>query len=396
MNSSRATSSPVLPSAGILSLAVSVPDRILTNDHWREHHPEIVAQAEERIWMWKTPKDWSEGSQAFNIEMAPYIRDPFRGARQRRWIQSGGSALELEADAARQALDGAGLGPDDVDLLIGTSFVPDVHLYGSSIGGATPLARELGLRGAAWNLETACSSMLVAFQTACALIRAGQYRRILLVVSTVYSGLTIESDPISWGVGDAAVAMVVAPVPEGVGHLGSHSVNSSATYGAVITDIEFDEQMKPRFRLRTGKSAARLLRETSEGYLRECTSAAMRQAGVELSDIRFCIFNTPLAWYARFCARALGVEASRTLSVYPLYANVGPVLPGLNLLYAARWGKIQEGDLVLLYSVGSISSCCAVVVRWGKVALGALPEGATLELLETLEAEARQVEEEAA
>ncbi|MCP4661679.1 MAG: 3-oxoacyl-ACP synthase [bacterium] len=396
MNSSGAPLSPDLPSAGMLSLAISVPDRILTNDHWRENHPEIVAQAEERIWMWKKPKDWDEGSQAFNIEMAPYVRDPFRGARQRRWIQPDGCALELEADAARQALDGAGLGPDDVDLLICTSFVPDVEIYGSSIGGATPLARELGLRGAAWNIETACSSMLLAFQTACALVRAGQYRRILVVVSTVYSRLTIEPDPISWGVGDAAVAMVVAPVPEGVGHLGSHSVNSSATYGAVVTDVEVDEQMKPRFRLRAGKSAARLLRETSEGYLKECTGEAMRQAGVELSDIKFCVFNTPLAWYARFCARALGVDASRTISVYPFYANVGPVLPGLNLLHAARWGRFREGDLVLLYSVGSISSCCAVVVRWGKVALGALPEGATLGLLENLEADARQAEEEAA
>lgn len=395
MHSSPGPSATSLPAAGLLSLAVRVPDRVVTNDYWRENHPQVVAEAERRIWMWKKPKDWSEGSTAFNLEMAPYVKDPFRGARRRRWAAPKESALKLEAEAARQALEGAGLGPEDVDLLICSTFVPDIDIYGSSVGGATPLAGELGLKGAAWNLETACSSTLLAFQTAVSLVRSGQYRRVLVVTSAVYSRLSVESDPISWGVGDVATAMVVGPVPEGEGHLGSYSVHSAATCGTIVTDLEMDDHCNPRFRLRATKVASRVLRETSEPYLKECTSGAMRRAGVELSDIKFFIFNTPVAWYSRFCARALGIDPSKTISLYPLYSNVGPALPGLTLLHAAHWDKFREGDLILLYSVGSISSNCSVVMRWGKVALGPLPEGASEEELEALEAESRQAAEEA-
>lgn len=380
-----------LPSVGLEAVAVSVPERVVTNDHWHRNYPELVAKAEERLWMWK-PGDMSEGSEAFNRAMAPYVRDPFRGAVERRLLAPDDPriSLQLEVDAASQALEAAALEAGDVDLLICTSFGPDMARLDQSVGGAAFVARELGLEGAAWNLESACSSMLLGFQTACSLLQSGQYRRALVVVSNVYSRVTAESEPIGWGVGDAAVALVVGQVPAGTGHLGSHSINSSVTCGTIVTDVDLDDDGRPRFHMRATKRASRELRDISEPYLKECTGEALRRAGVELADVDFCIFNTPLAWYADFCALALGIDASRTISVYPLYANVGAVLPGINLHHAAHWGKIRKGDLVLMYTVGSVSSCCAAVLRWGDVALGPLPEDASLEKLESLAAMARE------
>ncbi len=370
-------------SIGLQSVGVSVPDRVLDNDHWRLRHPQMISDVEGRIWMWRKPMEWSEGSEAFNREMAPYVRDPFRGAHQRRYIESDGSALELELTAAWDALKAADLEPEDVDLLICSSFQPDVY----GIGNAAFLARDLGLKGAAWNLESACSSALVAFQTACSLVESGQYKNALVVSSCAYSRATVEHDPISWGVGDGASALVVGEVEDGAGYLGGHTVHTAETCDAVAYHLEPFGEGPPRMRIRTGKQTAEILRGTSESYLKECCHGALESAGLVLSDIDHFVFNTPLAWYAAFCARALGIDRSKTLSVYPLYANVGPALLGLNLLHAAHWRSYRPGDLVLLYTVGSVSSCSAAVMRWGDVGLGALPEGASLELLEAFEAD---------
>ena len=68
------------------------------------------------------------------------------------------------------------------------------------------------------------------------------------------------------------------------------------------------------------------------------------------------------------------MDAERTISAYPLYANVGPVLMPANLHLAASLGRIAPGALVLLYSVGSVSTASAAVMRWGDVALGPEPE----------------------
>lgn len=372
----RSSPSSAGPSTGLKALAISVPDRVLLNDHWHENYPEVVAETEKRIWMWKKPEDFDEGSHAFNCEMAPFATDPFRGARKRRFLPPGSKALDLELDAARKALTAAEITVDDVDLLINTSFPPDTN----AIGNAAFIARGLGLHSAAWNLETACSSALLAFQTAASLVKAGQYRQVLVVISCTYSRTTVEEDPISWGIGDAAIAMVVGEVEEGYGHLGSHSVHSGETCDSFRYDLEMrGENDEPSLRLRPGKDAARLVRELSEGYLQESTSKALDQAGLTIDDLDFCVFHTALAWYSPFCARVLGVDPERTINLYPIYANIGPALAGLNLFHAAQWDMIKKGDNVLVYSIGSVSSVCAVVMRWGDVALGAPPEDVTLE-----------------
>ncbi|MEO1088386.1 MAG: beta-ketoacyl synthase N-terminal-like domain-containing protein, partial [Acidobacteriota bacterium] len=253
-----------LPSVGMQGLAVSVPDRVVTNDHWRQNQPKLVSEAEKRIWMWKKPANWDEGgSVAFNREMEPFLDDPFRGARERRLMEPGGTALALEADAARKAMDAAGVGPEDIDLLLLTSFLPDIH----GIGGSAYLARELGVKCAAWNMESACSSANLAFLTATQMIRTGQFQRALVVTSCTYSRVTVDSDPISWTVGDGATAVVVGHVEEGRGFLGAHSIHSGNTCGAVEYYLDVDDDGNAHHRMRTGKLAGKLLRETSEPNL---------------------------------------------------------------------------------------------------------------------------------
>lgn len=374
----------MIDAVGLLSVASALPERLLENEHWRRHHSDLVAQAEQKIWMWKRPTDFTEGSALFNLEMEPYLRDPFRGTRQRRVLAPGQQVLDLEVAAAREALAAARVEVGEIELLISSALLSDQP----GIGSAAFLAQALGLTGAAWNLESACASTLIGIETAAALVRAGQYRKILVVTSCAYSRATREDDPIAWGVGDAATAMVIGAVEEGYGLLGTYSVNSAPTNPAVAYQVELDELGKPYLRMRTGRAAAQLLRDTSEDFLHQCVAGALVQSGVELGEIDHFVFNTPLAWYASFCAKSLRVDPARTLSIYPLYANVGPCLPGLTLHHAAQWQGYKKDDLVLVYSVGSVSSCAAAVFRWGDVALGPLPEGASLELLRKLESEA--------
>jgi 3-oxoacyl-[acyl-carrier-protein] synthase-3 len=95
---------------------------------------------------------------------------------------------------------------------------------------------------------------------------------------------------------------------------------------------------------------------------------------VKVDEIDCFVFNTPTAWYADFCSAALGVPRARAVDTYPEYANIGPALLPANLYRAAASGQLRPGDLVLLYTVGSVSSAGALVMRWGEVALGGVGE----------------------
>jgi 3-oxoacyl-[acyl-carrier-protein] synthase-3 len=356
-----------LNGVGILALASSAPPEVITNDYWRENHPDAIRETERRLWMWK-PDDLHDSSP-FNLAMEPYVRDPFRGARERRFLEPGQSALTLETQAAMSALRAASMDASDVDLLICTSFPSDEP----GIGGAAFLARALGLRGASWNLESACASMPIAVETAVSFIAAGRCRTVLVVTSCTYSRVTRLNDPLSWGVGDGAAALLIGKVPAGQGLVGAHSKHSAETIGAVEYRMETLDDGTPWMRLAPTKLASRLLRDTAERQMIEITGAALREAGLTTADVTHVVVNTPLAWWADFTSRVLSIPRERVTDVYPIYANTGPALPGLGLHHAAVERPLHEGDVVLLYSVGSVSSCAALVIRWSDTKLGALP-----------------------
>jgi 3-oxoacyl-[acyl-carrier-protein] synthase-3 len=355
----------------MLSLAVKFPDTVRTNDHWRQHHPQMVADAGQKTLarLWTTDTHRSTASEPFDLEMEPYLADPFRGARERRVLLPGEQALSLQVAAGRDALAAAGLGPEGVDLTIVSTFYADKL----DTGNAAFVVRDLGLGGTAFNLETACSSSVVAFHTACGLIRAGLYKRVLVVVACSYSHVLDETDTLAWFLADGAGAFVVGDVPEGEGFISMTSEHTADTCGVFFTELEADPVAGPRLRMRADRRAGEVLRDTSAVHLRSCCRGAAAAAGVTLADIDFFVFNTPTAWFAAFAARALGIDPARTISNYHRYANIGPAHMPANLFHAAHEGRIKKGDLVMLYAVGSVSSASAVVMRWGDVALGPPP-----------------------
>jgi 3-oxoacyl-[acyl-carrier-protein] synthase-3 len=357
--------------AGITALALSFPRTERTPGYWRAKYPEMVATAEQQ----SLAKVWSPGkgeppAHAFDAEMERFLGDPFRGTTRRRVLAPGETALSIEIGAAEKAMAAARLGPDDIDLMIVHSFLPDQV----GVGNSAFLSGALGLRGAAWNLETACTSSVVAFQTACALVSAGQYKNVLVVVSCTYSRAAEEADAISWFLGDGAAAFIVSAVPQGQGLLGAKIVNTSVTCGTFYYDLVNDPVKGLKVRMLAHPKTGKVLRDTAQPFLEECCAGALKAAGVTQGDIDYFIFNTPTAWFADFCARALGIDRARIENTHDLYANIGPVLTPTNLFHAARGGRIKPGDLVLIYAIGSVSSAGAAVMRWGDVALGPEPE----------------------
>lgn len=356
--------------AGMRSLAVAFPEQMHRNAYWQDLHPEMVERAERSALarLWATSESAASRS-LFEQEMAPFLGDPFRGGVERRVLGEGETSLALELRAARDALAAAQMDADDVDLVIDVSFRPDTW----GVGNAVVLARELDVDVPAWNLETACSGSVVAFHTACDLVRSGAYRNVLVVVSCTYSRDIELTDTLSWFLGDGAGAFVVGRLPVGHGCLGHRTINSRETCKTFAYALHADETGEVRVRMGASPETGRVLHDTAEPYLQTCCRGAADRAGVALEDIDFFVFNTPTAWYASFCARALGIPRQKTISTYGRYANIGPALMPANLYHALASERIRPGDLVLLYSVGSSSSVSAAVMRWSEARLGPSP-----------------------
>lgn len=353
------------PSIGIRSLAINFPRTIRTNDYWLQKFPNIGSQKQRQAKA--NPKLSSDnGLDIWLQEVTPYLPDPFRGSVNRHLLAENESSQTLEYRAAQAALAAAKLSADEIDLMLVASLFPDAVGPGS----AAVLAQELNLRCPAWNLESTCSSALIALQTAQALVQTGTYRHVLIVVSHIGSRCVNEADTLSWSMGDGAGAFVVGSLKPKQGILSTKIISTTATCKAYVHELVVDSQGQPRIQTRTGENASSLA-ETAVDCVRYCCQQAVRAAGVRLEQIDLFALNTPTAWYANVCAKALGIEPQRVMNLYADYANIGPVFSVANLYHAVAANKLCEDNLVLVYANGAGATAAATVMRWGDVALGA-------------------------
>ncbi len=351
---------------GIQAVSYYVPDEVRRNDYWLQNYPELVENAAQQSLarLWK--KSDHRTPNTFDRVMAPYLEDPFRGAVERRVLATGQTGLDMEIRAAKDALAAADMPVSDVELILVSSFLPDQ--FGP--GNAAYLVRALGASCPAINLESACSSALVALNTAVALIHAGQYKNVLVVTSCSYTRIAPETDSMSWFMGDGAGALLVGELEHGRGWLSQHTIDTSSSCGTFRIDLVHDPELGPVPRIAASKQTARVINELGEPAMRSACFGALEKAGLTLDDIACFVVNTPTAWYADFASQALGFSRHKIVSTYRNFANTGTALLPINLHTSVRAGRLVPGDLILMYAIGSVSTAVATVMQWGHAALG--------------------------
>jgi 3-oxoacyl-[acyl-carrier-protein] synthase III len=154
-----------MPRSEFISTGFHVPERVVTNDE--------LAQS------WNTSDEW--------------IRER-TGIEERRWVQWGQEAgSDLALAATQVALERASMEASELDCIVYCTLSPDYFFPGSGVF----LQRKLGVSGIpAIDIRTQCSGFLYGLSVADAWIRAGQYRRILLVGAEVHStGMNMDPDP---------------------------------------------------------------------------------------------------------------------------------------------------------------------------------------------------------
>lgn len=302
----------------------------------------------------------------------------------RHFLPADVSGLDLERDAAEQALELAGVSPREVDLVLSASFPA---LPEPCIGNATPLAFELGMKdAAAYNVECACAGGLLGLRNACQEVALGEHETVLLTVTCPYSPTIEPGHPATTVIGDAAYAMVVGPTAEGEEFLGAVLRNSGPTCELVSWGVS--DETASGIRLVVGPQTAGQLERWSQGEIPELLEKLLDRAGVTREDVDHWVLNAPTPSFVDRTLETMGARPQDGVNTNRLLGNVGPALIGCSLYYNARIRDFRPGDLVLCLSVGSEASLAVGLMRWPEnVALGEVPERASVERLLAYEEE---------
>jgi 3-oxoacyl-[acyl-carrier-protein] synthase-3 len=118
------------------------------------------------------------------------------GIAKRQYAAPDQATSDLAVPACRQAIDNAGLETSDIDYLIVATMTPD-HFFP---GSAPFLQRKLGLEHVpCLDIRQQCAGFVYALQLADALIRSGQYKRVLVTGAEVHASLVPWSEQ-SWNI----------------------------------------------------------------------------------------------------------------------------------------------------------------------------------------------------
>jgi 3-oxoacyl-[acyl-carrier-protein] synthase III len=320
----------------ITGLGCHVPDRVLTND--------------ELSTMVETSDEWI-------IERT--------GIRERRIAAPEEALSDIAMPAAEQALDTAGVRPQDVDLLIVATVTPDMAFPST---GAI-LADRLGSRdAAAYDLSAGCTGFMYAIAQAHGMVAAGLAKKALVVGGDVLSKIMDWSDRTTCVLfGDGAGAVVLERVDDG-GFLGFElgadggggkdlslpaGGSRQPTTAETIANGGNYVQMNGR---EVFKFATRVLVSSAEAVLAECD--------VTIDDVDVYVPHQANVRIIDHATKKLGVDPKRVVINVDRYGNTSSGSIPLALADAQEDGRLREGELVLMTGMGAGLTWGSGLLEW--------------------------------
>lgn len=135
------------------------------------------------------------------------------GIKERRILKKNVGSSYLGIKAVKRLLEETGTNPDDVDLLICPTSNPDYRFPST----ASIISHACGLEKKcyAFDIQAACCGFLVGIYNASAYIKAGLYKKVIVVTAEKMSSMTNYEDRTTCPLfGDGAGAMLIEPTEE--------------------------------------------------------------------------------------------------------------------------------------------------------------------------------------
>ena len=290
------------------------------------------------------------------------------GIRTRHIVEPGVGTSDLGKEAALKAIAQAGLTPKDIDFIVVGTTTPDM-IFPST---ACLVQHKIGATGAwGFDLMAACSGFTYGLTTAAKMVESGASRHALVIGADAMSTIIDYTDRTTCVLfGDGAGAAVVeASDHDGIGFIdfenyvdgsggqalcmpagGSLRPASHETVDQRLHYVKQDGQTVFKFAVRNTEEACRRILERN---------------GVAAGDIDLFVSHQANRRIINSAAEKLGLAPEKVVINIERFGNTTAGTIPLALNDAVADGRLKEGDLVLLASVGAGFTVGAILLRWG-------------------------------
>lgn len=288
------------------------------------------------------------------------------GIKERRIAEKDQTTSDLAYEASRKALKAAGLGANELDLILVATMTPDMVLPST----ACVLQEKLGAKkAAAFDISAACSGFIYGLSVADAFIKAGVHRNILLVGAEILSRFIDWEDRgtcILFGDGAGAVVLQRHTGKKGLLSIHLHSDGSLGNLlhvpaGGASHPASHDTINKRMHFLRMkGNEIFKVAVRALESVVQE----TLEHNRIKPEEIDFLIPHQANLRIIQAMAQRLRMPMEKVVLTLPKYGNTSAASIPMALDEAVRDGRIKENHLLLFEAFGGGLTWASALARW--------------------------------
>ena len=288
------------------------------------------------------------------------------GIKERRQAAPHETTSMLSAQAARKALEMAGIAPEQLDLIICSTISPDMPLPAT----ASLIQRELGAGTCcAFDLAAACSGFLFGLTVVDQFVKTEKAKYALVIGAELLSRYLDYEDRTTCVIfGDGVAAGVLGPVNSTSGILASE-VHTNGAYadhlyipaGGTARPASCETvQAREHFIKMRGNE----LFKVAVRSLEEVSRRVIEQGNAQPGDIDLFIPHQANLRITEAVRERLGVPAEKVYSNINRVGNTSSASIPICLDECVRSGRIKKGDLILMSAFGAGVTWGSVLLRW--------------------------------
>lgn len=310
------------------------------------------------------------------------------GIKERRFAdRNEETTTTMGIEAAKIAIERAGITAKDVDFIVFATLSPDYYFPGCGV----LLQREMGMGEiGALDIRNQCSGFVYALSVADQFVKTGMYKNVLVVGSEKHSfamDFETRSRNVSVIFGDGAGAVVLQPTDEqGKGILSTHLHSDGADAeilamyypGSHANKWLKDKPAYPEQELgglfmtpEILESGAALPYMDGPAVFKkavvkfpEVIKEALAANNLTEKDIDMLVPHQANLRISQYVQQLLGLNDDQVFNNIQKYGNTTAASVPIALCEAWEAGKIKDGDLVCLAAFGSGFTWASALIRW--------------------------------
>lgn len=324
-------------SVGILGLGSYLPEKVVTNQDLEQ----LVDTSDEWI-----------------VERT--------GIRERRFAGEDEATSDLATKAAERALADAGVGAEEIDLIIVATVTPD--MFFPSVACLVQ-ANLKAANAAAFDLTAVCSGFAYGLVVGGQFIRTGMYRKVLVIGAETLSKITDRTDRNTAVVfADGAGAAVLGETSPGFGLIGA-DLGADGTGGDLLK-VPGGGSRRPAStetiaeRLHFIRMNGQEVFKFAVKIMGESALKALARAKLAPADIAYLVPHQANIRIIQTAAKRLGLPLDKVVVNIDKYGNTSAASIPIALDEAARSGKFKNGDVIVLVGFGAGLTWASSVIKW--------------------------------